>query len=143
MPGNDGTDRSDILSHILVPVANKEDALGTAEALDSYSPGQVTTLFVVEKGEGVPDKTPVEQSEEMAERAFAAVRTVFPDAKTKTVYSRSIVDAIFQSADEVDASAIVFRSRGGNRLLQLLSGDLALKLVTQADRPVIALPRRN
>lgn len=143
MPGDDGTGRSNLLAHILVPVANKDDALSTAESLESYNPDRVTTLFVVEKGEGVPDKTPVEQSEEMAEEAFAAVRTVFPEAESEIAYSRSIVDAIFQAANEIDASAIVFRSRGGNRLLQLLSGDLALKLVTQADRPVIALPRRN
>jgi len=131
----------DILAHVLLPVAHEDDALATARALEPYDTGGVTALHVVEKGEGVPDKTPVEQSEELAGDAYAAVREVFPDADEHTAYGRDVVDAIFEAADEVDATAIAYRSRGGNRLLQFLSGDLSQKLVTNADRPVIALPR--
>lgn len=133
----------ELLDHVLVPVAHEEDAKATAKALEPYSPDGVTALHVVEKGGGVPDKTPVEQSEEVAAEAYAAVRTVFPDADEHTAYARDIVGAIFEAADEVDASAIAYRSRGGNRIMQFLSGDLSLKLVTQADRPVIALPRTD
>lgn len=128
-----------ILEHILLPVANEEDALATAAALEPYGPEQVTALHVVEKGEGVPDKTPVEQSEELATESYAAVRTVFPDADDHTAYARNVVEAIFDAADEVGASAIAYRSRGGGRLMQFLSGDLSLKLVTNAAVPVIAL----
>lgn len=131
----------ELLAHVLLPVANEEDALATATELEPYQPEYVTALHVVEKGEGVPDKTPVEQSEQVAEESYAAVRTVFPDADEHTAYGRDIVDEIFEAADEVGASAIAYRSRGGNRIMQFLSGDLSLKLVTNADRPVIALPR--
>ncbi|WP_253737477.1 universal stress protein [Halohasta salina] len=131
---------TELLSHVIVPVATKEDARITAQQLAPYSPNHVTALHVVEKGDGVVDKTPVEQSEEIAEAAFAAVREEFPNADTQTAYARNVVKAIFQAADEVDASAIAYRARGGNRLVQFLSGDRSLKLVTQADRPVIALP---
>ncbi|EMA26150.1 universal stress protein [Haloarcula marismortui] len=134
---------TDILEHVLLPVANEDDALATATALKPYEPEQVTALHVVEKGEGVPDKTPVEQSEELATESYAAVRTVFPDAGDHTAYSRDVVEAIFDAADEVNASAIVYRSRGGGRLMQFLSGDLSLKLVTNAAVPVIALPRTD
>lgn len=130
----------DLLSHLLVPVANEEDARATARALSSLSPGRVTVLHVVEKGDGVPDKTPVEQSEQVAARSYAAFRTVFPHADERITYARDVVGAIFEVADQVDASAIAYRSRGGNRLVQFLSGDRSLKLVTNADRPVIALP---
>ncbi|ERH00847.1 MAG: universal stress protein UspA related nucleotide-binding protein [Halonotius sp. J07HN6] len=132
-----------ILSHVLLPVASVDDATATASALASYDPARVTTLHVIEKGDGVADKTPVEQSEGIAEDAAAAVRAEFPEAGLEKAYSRDVVSAIFDVAEEIDASAIAYRSRGGNRLAQFLSGDLSLKLVTQADRPVIALPRSD
>jgi len=133
-------DGGGLLTHVLVPVANEADALATARALEPYDPGRVTALHVVEKGGGTPDKTPVEQSEELAEASYAAVRTVFPEADDHTAYARDVVGAIFEAAAEVDASAVAYRSRGGNRLLQFLSGDRSLRLVTEADRPVVALP---
>jgi nucleotide-binding universal stress UspA family protein len=135
---NDG---QHLLGHVLVPVANEQDARATALELEAYQPDHVTALHVVEKGGGVPDKTPVEQSEQVAENSFAAVRDVFPNAGDHTAYARDVVGEIFDAAEDVGATAIAYRSRGGNRLMQFLSGDLSLKLVTQADRPVIALPR--
>jgi nucleotide-binding universal stress UspA family protein len=140
MTGAPDDDCRDLLAHVLLPVAGEEDALRTAAALRPYRPERVTALHVVEKGGGVPDKTPVEQSEELAEESYAAVRTVFPDADEHTAYGRDVIDEIFEAADEVDASAIAYRSRGGSRIIQFLSGDRSLKLVTDADRPVIALP---
>ncbi|MGM0447098.1 MAG: universal stress protein [Methanobacteriota archaeon] len=136
-------DGQGLLDHVLLPVAHEEDALATARALEPYDPNRVTALHVVEKGEGVPDKTPVEQSEELAAESYAAVRTVFPDADEHTAYARDVVGAIFDAAGEVDASAVAYRSRGGNRLMQFLSGDISLKLVTNATLPVIALPRAD
>ncbi|WP_311173201.1 universal stress protein [Halobellus ordinarius] len=136
-----GTETKDLLAHVLLPVAHEDDALATAMQLEPYEPAHVTALHVVEKGGGVPDKTPVEQSEELAAESYAAVRRVFPDADEHTAYGRDVVSKIFEAADEVDASAIAYRTRGGNRLMQYLSGDLSLKLITNADRPVIALPR--
>ncbi|MEF8771366.1 universal stress protein [Halodesulfurarchaeum sp.] len=138
-----GTDPQTLLSHVLLPVANKEDAAKTATALKPYTPRRVTALHVIEKGEGVPDKTPVEQSEALAEQSFAVVRSEFPDADEYTAYGRDIVAAIFDAAEEVGATAIAYRSRGGNRLMQFLSGDLSLRLVTEAERPVIALPEET
>ena len=131
----------DLLGHVLLPVANEEDALATASALEPYDPERVTALHVVEKGGGVPDKTPVEQSEELAAESYAAVRSVFPDADEHTAYARDVVEAIFDAAGEANASAIAYQSRGGNRLVQFLSGDLSTELVTDAPVPVVALPR--
>jgi nucleotide-binding universal stress UspA family protein len=137
------TDAEDILEHVLLPVAHEGDAEATATALEPYGPAHVTALHVVEKGSGVPDKTPVEQSEELAAESYAAVRSVFPDADEHTAYGRDIAAEIFAAAEEVGASAIAYRSRGGNRLMQFLSGDISLKLVTGADCPVIALPNED
>ncbi len=143
MGTEDTAPHRELLSHILMPVAHEDDALKKARALKPYNPDHVTALHVVEKGGGAPDKTPVEQSEELAEESYAAVRMLFPDADDHTAYARDIVGAILAAAEEVNASAIAYRSRGGNRIMQFLSGDLSLKLVTQADRPVIALPRTD
>ncbi|MFC4359850.1 universal stress protein [Halobium salinum] len=133
----------DLLAHALVPVATEDDARKTAAALAPYGPARVTVLHVVEKGEGVPDKTPVEQSEQVAEDAFAAFRETFPDAEDHLEYRRDVVAGILDAADEVDASVVVFQPREGGRIVQFLSGDLSEKLIDEADRPVVALPREG
>lgn len=134
-------DTPELLSRVLIPVANRPDAEKTATALAAYDPETVIALHVVEKGGGAPDKTPVEQSQAIAQESFEAVREVFPDAETATAYDTSILNGIFETAEDREVSAIAYRSRGGNRLVHFLSGDLSIKLVTKADRPVIALPR--
>ena len=130
----------DLLAHVLLPVASEDDARRTARTLSAYETGRITAFYVVEKGDGVPDKTPVDQSESVASAAFEAVRAVFPDAETETAYAHHVVDTILETATEVGASAIVYRSRGGNRLLHFLSGDKTLKLATRSPVPVVALP---
>ncbi|WP_227133450.1 universal stress protein [Halorubellus salinus] len=140
MTAGSGVDDMDLLARVLLPVANEADARATAIALEPYDPAHVTAVHVVEKGEGVPDKTPVEQSEAVAESAYAAVRTVFPDADDSTAYARDVVAAIIETAEATDATAIAVRPRGGGRLTQLLSGDLTRQLVTDAPLPVIVLP---
>jgi nucleotide-binding universal stress UspA family protein len=135
------THSEDLLRHVLLPVADESDAKATVAALEPYDPEQVTALHVVEKGGGVPDKTPVEQSEQIAQESYTAVREVFPDAGEHTAYGTDVVESIFDTVEEVDASAVAYQSRGGNRLVQFLSGDRSLRLVTEAEIPVIALPR--
>lgn len=141
MGSGDG-DHRNLLAHVLLPVAHEEDARATATALEPYQPDHVTALHVVEKGGGVPDKTPVQQSEALAAESYAAVRSIFPEANDHTAYARDVVGAIFEVAEEVGASAIAYRSRPGSRITKFLAGDLSMKLLTQADRPVIALPRK-
>lgn len=137
-----GHQTRDLLEHVLVPVANEQDARATAERLADYEPQRVTVLHVVEKGGGGLDKTPVSYSKEVAADAFEAFHDVFPAATTETAYASNIVQEIHTSTENIDASAIAFRSRGGHRLLQFLSGDRSLKLITGAEIPVIVLPGR-
>ncbi|UPV74404.1 universal stress protein [Halorussus limi] len=130
-----------LLSDVLLPVADEDDAERSARALEPYGPERVTVLHVVEKGEGVPDKTPVEQSEEIAAAAFEATRRTFPDADDRTAYRRDVVEAILDVADDIDASAVAFRPRDSGRLARFLSGNRTTRIVTEADRPVVVLPK--
>lgn len=140
-PVPDDVTRRNLLDHLVVPVAHEEDARRTALALRPYDPNRVTVLHVIEKGEGAIDKTPVEYSEELGRDSYHAFQEYFPEAEYATDYAKDIVPAIFAVADDVDATAVAFRPRDGGRLLRFLSGDLSLKLVTEAEYPVIALPR--
>lgn len=133
-------DNRPLLDHVLLPVANQADATGSAQALAAYDPGRVTALHVAEQAGGAPDKTSPARSREVGEEAFEAVRDVFPAAEDRLVAGDDVVDTILDVASELDATAIVFRPRGGSRLTQFLAGDHAVKLVTRADRPVVALP---
>jgi len=132
-----------LTTHLLVPVVDDDDARETARRLKVYEYGRLTVVHVIEKGKGVPDKLPLEQAEQRASNAFDTFRGSIPEIETETAYSRDVVAAIIDVAADVDASAIAFRPRGGNRIVQYLSGDKALKLVANAGLPVIALPEES
>jgi nucleotide-binding universal stress UspA family protein len=132
-----------LLSHVVVPVADDDDARATARALEPYDPARITVLYVIEKGGGTPDKTPVEQSKEVAETAFEAFRERWPEAGDKSVYGTDVVEAIEDAALDLDADAIVFRPRTGNRVLRFVTGDKTLRLVTDTKIPVVVLPEQE
>lgn len=133
-----------LLSNVVLPVASEEDARTTASAARRALPGdaRVLAVHVVEKAGGGPDKASVEQREEVGERAFAVVREELGElhVDTDVRYGTDVAEAIFDAADDAGATAIAFTPRGGSRWVQLLTGDVALDLITDTDRPVVVLP---
>lgn len=133
------------LERVVVPVAEATDARTTARALAPYLAGDETVIavHVVEKAGGAPDKASVEQREETARKTFAAFRDELgpsADIETDIRYHTDVAEGVFAAAADVDATAIAFAPRSGSRWLRLLTGDVALSLVTETERPVIALP---
>jgi nucleotide-binding universal stress UspA family protein len=134
---------ADLFERVLLPVANEEDAETTCRALEPYVGASVVACNVVEKAGGAVDKASVEQREEEAEEAFAVVREILGErtaVETTIQYDTDVSDGIFGAAEEFDASAIVFTPRGGSRWVRLLTGDVAMDLITENDRPVVVLP---
>lgn len=139
---------ADLLDRLVVPVAEEEDARTTARGLRRYldgdRPSKLVAIYVVEKAGGAPDKASVEQRQEIAGETFAAFREALGDlgeeVEAEVLYGTDIAETIFEAADEHSATAIAFTPRGGGRLIRLLTGDVALSLVTETDRPVVVLP---
>lgn len=133
----------ELFDRVVLPVASPEDAEATARAASAYLTGTVVAVHVIEKGGGAPDKAGVEQREEYAEEVFDALRAALPSGQsveTDLRFATDVSEAIFEAAADHDATAIVITPRGGSRWIQLLTGDVALDLVTETDRPVVVLP---
>ena len=139
-------DPSRPFSFVIVPVASPEDGAETAAAVARYAGAidRVLGVSVVEKAGGAPDKISVEQAEEHAEEALAALAGPLRDAglevETDVHYGTDVVETLIGAAGDADADAIVFTPRGGGGLVRLLSGDLGDRLVHESDVPVIAVP---
>jgi len=130
-----------LLDRVLLPVASQADAEATAVAIDGYDIGETVAVHVVEKAGGAPDKASVQQREEAAIEIFRVLRGALDQPiETEIRYGTDIAEAIFEAAHEIDASSIVVTPRGGSRWIRLLTGDVALSLVTETDLPVVVLP---
>jgi nucleotide-binding universal stress UspA family protein len=146
-PGsNAGRPKGDLLSTVVVPVADQDDARATAKSLAGLlDDDRAVVVHVVQHTKGGLDTASVEQLKADAESIFAAAGEVFDGAgiggyETRLVYDTDVAAAIFRVAEEADATAISFTPRGGSRWVRLLTGDVALDLVTDTDRPVVVLP---
>jgi nucleotide-binding universal stress UspA family protein len=134
---------TDLLDRIVLPVADPDDAVATCDALAGQEVGSVVAVHVIEKAGGAPDKASVEQREEYADEIFAVVEERLADSipvETEVAFGTDVAEAIFDVAGDVDATAIVITPRGGSRWIRMLTGDVALSLVTETDRPVVVLP---
>lgn len=134
-----------ILQRVVVPVATEDDAKTTCNALLPYldEVESVIAIHVIEKAGGGIDKAPLEKRREDAAETLAIAEQLLGDqvnVETRTAFGTDVVETLFDEAQDADATAVAFRPRGGSRLVQLLAGDTASKLVTDPRLPVVSLP---
>ena len=123
---------TDPFDRVLVPVANEAVAEQTAAVADDHL-GDDTDVVVLHV---------VQDEDAFAEAAFDAFRAGYGgDVETEIRHGTDIPETIFSTADDVGATAVTFVPRGGSRWRQIMSGDVARTLVSDAELPVVALPR--
>jgi nucleotide-binding universal stress UspA family protein len=134
---------TDLLSDVLVPIANEEVAEQTAVMAREYlrDDSEARVLHVVQDEDAFADASD-EEWEAFAEEAFDAFREGFGrEVTTELRHGTDVTDTIVATAEDVGASAVLFVPRGGSRWRQLMSGDVARELVSESTVPVVALPR--
>jgi len=137
-----------LFERVLIPIASADDARTAREVILPYIDdcnGVAIAVHVVKYTAGGVDPSPQSMQEADAERLFEIVgaNDDGPVVETHTAYGTNVADALFETAREIDASAIVFSPEAKNRLVRLLTGDTALSLVTDPEVPVLAIPRRG
>lgn len=130
----------DLMDNVVVPLASEDDADKTATELSYFDPEHVTAVFVAEETTGYPNKTPNSVSENIAGDIRDMMESHFPETDFRLVQSPDVTEGIISVAEEVEASAIVFRPRQSSVITRLLSGNKTMKLLTHSAYPVVALP---
>lgn len=137
-----------LFDNAIAPVASGADARATSEALVPHlrrTGGTAHVVHVIEKSPGALDTTSREQLERDADRMFEAASEVFEGAgvdafETHVRYGTDVRPTVVDVCDELGASAVVFVTREASRWRRLLSGDVALDLITKNPYPAIVLP---
>lgn len=137
-----------IFDHVVVPIATSEDARATAGALEPFLDDveHVTAVHVIEKGSGAIDKAPMEKRRGDATEFLALFEAELGDGvsvATRIEYGTDVVDTVLETAIDAGGSCVAFRPRGGGRIIRLLTGDTATRLVADPDVPVVSLPGRT
>ena len=132
---------------VIVPAADPDDAERTASSLVSRlgPTSTVVVVHVVQKAGGGIDKAPMAQRKEYAETVFERARgpleATEATVETEVLFGTDVVETIFEAAGDWNADAIAFIPREGRRITELLTGDVARRLVREASVPVVALPQ--
>jgi nucleotide-binding universal stress UspA family protein len=131
-------------THLLVPVANPDDAERRCDALEQYLGPEVeriTIVHVIERTEGYLDSASPEALEQEADQLFSYVEDHLedgPEPDCELRYGTDTVEEIVVTADELDVSMIGFTPRPNDRLHQLLSENTSYRLITESHHPVVA-----
>jgi len=139
-----------ISQRVVVPVANRNDAVSIATALGPYlkdTDCSVIVVHVIERISEAPNKAPIEKREQRAEDIFGIITESFDttgiSVETDLHYGTDIVSSILDAAHDSNASSVIFTPRGGSRWRKLLTGDVTHNVVTNGDLPIQIIPDRD
>lgn len=135
----------DILDRIVVPVSGKKDAVNTAKSVANYFDGsELVAVYVVEKTEGAPDKSPHDAAKEHGNEGLEAfeeeMKTHRIEVEKEILFGSNVANTVLEEAEKRNAT-VVFVAREGGRFIRLLTGDNAISFVTENRIPVVSLPR--
>lgn len=133
-----------VLRHIAVPLANEQDVAETARALEPYLDDihRATGIHVIETRPGAINKAPIEKRRADAEAFLESFESRLGErvlVDTRIAFGTDIAETIIETANEVGATAVAFRSQGRGRLARLLSENTAERLVIDPPLPVLSL----
>ena len=111
---------------------------------EPYDPGAVLSAATAKLGSGALglDEIADELAREKLERGVALARKAGFEARGRVARGKTW-RAICDTADEVDAVAIVLGARGLSRVESILLGSVSSAVVTHAKRPVLVVPRTS
>lgn len=125
-----------LLARPLVPIADEADAESTYRGLvNQVDPASThpVAIHVRTERDDSRGSAALERFESLAAVDGMAV-------ETETYSSDEIPETIIDAATAVDASAVVFCSRGGSGWFDLLAGGVRSSLMAKSQRPVVMLP---
>lgn len=131
---------------IAIPIASEEDAEATCRGIRPVlsTESNVVVIHVIEKAGGGIDPAPIEEQKRRANRIFdQCAQELSKDAgavDNKMTFDTDVVDGIIEASEGCGADVIAFTPRSANRLLKLVSGDTAFKLIHRAELPVLIVP---
>lgn len=135
-----------LFQRVVVPVANEEDARATGRSLATHLEpgGQVTVVHVVPDMPGTPDPAPTAALLEEAENLFDAFEEGLGGAggevHREALHEPHVAEAILETVEGFDATAVAFTPRGGSRWVRLLAGDVTTPLIEGSRVPIVIFP---
>lgn len=136
-----------MFSHLLVPIANRDDAERTCAQLVQSIESDIdviTVVFVIETTDGYPDRTSPAAMKREAEWVFSYVEEYFhegPEIRRELRAGNEPVAQIIAAADELGVSAIGFSPRPKTTLQRILTANHSYRLITESHYPVIAFSK--
>ena len=135
MPSSD-----DLLKTPIVPVAGPDDAEATYNALVAHSDPAACRPLVIHVLAEDATEAETQRAHESIERFESLAADAGMTVDTESYHGDPIAETIIEAAESVDASAIVFCSRGGSAWFDLLAGGVRTSLLAKSDVPVVMLP---